>query len=777
MNDLTIKKSLMSFKHRCGLITAVLLSVFSLSAHAQYLGGNESGSALYSLMPTACSLTSYPAIFTGGDEDGYSLTGITQASCSAMVMPSIFIGGQEPGYGQTGITQSSCSPVVLPSIFIGGQEDGYSFSWTTQSSCTPAVLPSIFTGGNANTETSLVLNAGCAPLATFSANPTHLCAGDTVVFTDLSQGGPTSWSWSFPGGNPANSTLQNPHVIYSTPGTYNVSLTITSPLGTNSITYTSYISVGTPPTVSLSTLANACVNETPYALSGGSPSGGTYSGPGVSGGMFNPTNAGTGTHIISYSYADLLGCVNSDTALITVYPVYNFTTVHALCNGESYLWHGTNYTTAGTFTDNHSSIHGCDSNYTLTLTVEPIYAFTDNHIMCSGETYTWQGSTYSFPGTYTASYTTVHGCDSIYTLNLSLRPSYNFTENHSMCTGESYLWQGTNYTTAGTYSVSFSSVNGCDSNYTLNLSVYPKYAFTETHSICNGQTYTWHGMSFSTAGTYYANYFTTHGCDSTYTLNLIVYPTYAITNTADICIGESYTWQGMSYSVAGTYTANYLSIHGCDSIYTLHLNVYPKYQFTNSASICDGDTYTWQGNDYTVAGTYTASYTSVHGCDSIYELHLTVNTVDVSLSTNDPVITANASADAYQWLDCDNGYAVISGETSQSFTATNNGNYAVMITQGSCSDTSSCVQILSVGIATQELSGISIYPNPSNGKFTLELNQQALVHVYNALGELLYSEKFEKGTHELSLMLADGVYWVNVINDKGYKNLKLVIQK
>ena len=97
-----------------------------------------------------------------------------------------------------------------------------------------------------------------------------------------------------------------------------------------------------------------------------------------------------------------------------------------------------------------------------------------------------------------------------------------------------------------------------------------------------------------------------------------------------------------------------------------------------------------------------------------------VNPVDTSLTVVDTVITSNATGAIYQWLDCDNAFAIIPGATSQSFTATANGNYSVEIAVGSCIDTSSCVQILSLGISSTQIENISIYPNPISDELIIE---------------------------------------------------------
>ncbi len=93
------------------------------------------------------------------------------------------------------------------------------------------------------------LNALALPLPTnFSGTPTSGCSPMTVNFTDLSTGA-TSWNWSFPGGTPATSTLQNPVVVYNTAGTYDVSLNAFNIAGNQagSMSKSAYISVNSAP--------------------------------------------------------------------------------------------------------------------------------------------------------------------------------------------------------------------------------------------------------------------------------------------------------------------------------------------------------------------------------------------------------------------------------------------------------------------------------------------------------------------------------------------------
>lgn len=82
------------------------------------------------------------------------------------------------------------------------------------------------------------------PKANFSVSKNIIAAGESVLFTDLTEGGPTTWNWNFPGGSPATSTEQNPSVVYNKEGVYSVTLNATNSLGEDVITLEDYISVG-----------------------------------------------------------------------------------------------------------------------------------------------------------------------------------------------------------------------------------------------------------------------------------------------------------------------------------------------------------------------------------------------------------------------------------------------------------------------------------------------------------------------------------------------------
>jgi hypothetical protein len=362
-------------------------------------------------------------------------------------------------------------------------------------------------------------------------------------------------------------------------------------------------------------------------------------------------------------------------------------------------------------------------------------------------------------------------------LTITVNPAYAFTENHSICEGETYTWQGTDYTEAGTYESVYSTVNGCDSIYTLNLEVHPVYAFTENYFLCEGETYTWHGTDYTEAGTYESVYSTINGCDSIYTLNLAVRPVYEFSENHSICEGETYTWHGTDYTETGTYESIYSTINGCDSIYTLNLAVNPVYTFSENHSICEGETYTWHGTDYTEAGTYESVYSTINGCDSIYSLNLVVNTVDVSVILDGSVITANAVSAAYQWLDCSNNFLPVAGETSQSFTAITGGSYAVEVTQNECSDTSVCIEIVPTLIVPVQTEGVFIYPNPVISELIIENKgsiEKMEFEILNSSGQTVFTGNlFGKAIVNTSDFLP-GLYMIKLKNGISFEIKKII---
>jgi hypothetical protein len=183
---------------------------------------------------------------------------------------------------------------------------------------------------------------------------------------------------------------------------------------------------------------------------------------------------------------------------------------------------------------------------------------------------------------------------------------------------------------------------------------------------------------------------------------------------------------------------------------------------------------------WTTSGTYMDTIPNSAGCDSVISINLTLYTVDISVTNTSPTLTANASGATYQWLDCDNAMAVITGENNQNFTATANGNYAVEITQNGCVDTSACEAITNVGILLNDFGNtLMIYPNPSDGNITLDLGAvygEIIINVKNKLGQEVSRQTFSISQKlQLTIPGEAGVYFIEV-NTKSKKAILKVLK-
>ena len=133
----------------------------------------------------------------------------------------------------------------------------------------------------------------------------------------------------------------------------------------------------------------------------------------------------------------------------------------------------------------------------------------------------------------------------------------------------SYTWHGTTYTASGSYTFDSLNKSGCDSLTTLNLTIKQPTTATIIQSACS--SYTWHGTTYTASGSYTFDSLNKAGCDSLTTLNLTInQPTTAsLTQTSF----DSYTWHGATYTSSGSYTFDSLNKAGCDSLTTLILTI------------------------------------------------------------------------------------------------------------------------------------------------------------------------------------------------------------
>ncbi|MBQ0113576.1 MAG: leucine-rich repeat domain-containing protein [Bacteroidales bacterium] len=145
--------------------------------------------------------------------------------------------------------------------------------------------------------------------------------------------------------------------------------------------------------------------------------------------------------------------------------------------------------------------------------------------------------------------------------------------NVSICQGEEYNDNGFTESTAGLYTYTLTTMDGCDSTINLDLSVREKYYLSICDTICEGSTYTFGDNVLTTSGTYTDTLQSEYGCDSVIVLTLTTV-SYHTDTTINISLGESIVFFGQTLTESGTYFQTVPSVtDGCDSTVTLNLIV------------------------------------------------------------------------------------------------------------------------------------------------------------------------------------------------------------
>lgn len=201
---------------------------------------------------------------------------------------------------------------------------------------------------------------------------------------------------------------------------------------------------------------------------------------------------------------------------------------------------------------------------------------------------------------------------------------------------------------------------------------------------------------------------------------------------------------------------------------------------SGTANLVGCDSVEANGQTFLSTGTYLQTLTNANGCDSNLTLLVTVNSVDTSLTVGTTTITANGSG-SYQWLDCDNAFAPITGANGQVFTPPINGNYAVAIDNNGCMDTSACITMVVTGIDDHLGSHWSIAPNPADGKVILRASgdlEASEIRLMDGLGRVVQHWQAGGGKEQvLDIHAPAGVYFFQVLEgDSAVRTIKLLVR-
>ncbi len=537
-----------------------------------------------------------------------------------------------------------------------------------------------------------VISVGGAPSAAFTSTTANGCSPLSITFSDMSSGAPSSWSWSFPGGTPSNSTLQNPTIVYSNPGTYDVTLSATNAIGSNSSMQMSYVVVGDVP------IAGFMTSTTGYTVSMNNTSvgGTTYSwtfGDGNSSVDPSPMHTYTdaGTYTIELTATNTCGSQQStETITIGVAPTAAFGLTNSngcapltvnfsdqsLGIASSWNWSFPGGTPATSTAANPVVVYNTAGTYDVTLTAtnglgndvsNQAGAVVVNDIPLSGFNSSLSGTTATFVNTSTnaTSY------------------SWDFGDGNM-----STLANPTNmYTNPGTYTVVLTATNACGSQQ-----------FTEVVNIVS-MAAPIPGIAVDVAS----------GCIPL----TVVYTDQSSGNPT------SWNWTFAGGTPASSAQQNPTVVYNTSGSHDVSLTV------TNSFGM-NSSTF----SNYIVA-TDVPVTSFIHAVSG--------GQVDFTNTT--------FSGLSYSW---DFGDGSSSTQASPIHTYAASGTYTVILTATNSCGTTTSTETVVINLSTSVddllgLIGIAVTPNPNSGIFELELSGESIaevsIQIYDLIGQRVYQNQ------------------------------------
>jgi hypothetical protein len=246
-------------------------------------------------------------------------------------------------------------------------------------------------------------------------------------------------------------------------------------------------------------------------------------------------------------------------------------------------------------------------------------------------------------------------------------------------------------------------------------------------------------------------------------------------------LGDGTTIMGFEpdygYLCPGSYEVELTAVNSCNpdiaESFSFQISVEDTtgYFFSTAEfSICQGDSILLGDTYQSEAGEYPFVLESMLGCDSTVTATLSVQEVDAQISLDGETLTSSATDAQFQWVDCENNFQFIAGETEASFTPLSSGSYAVLITQDGCEALSDCVEVVITGLAgPPELEqAIQLVPNPARDQLFLQatpsIRETTQLKVVDGMGRVLLQQELEE-LDQLTLEvnnLPAGLYFLHI---------------
>jgi len=256
---------------------------------------------------------------------------------------------------------------------------------------------------------------------------------------------------------------------------------------------------------------------------------------------------------------------------------------------------------------------------------------------------TWQdgshGSTFTVttPGAYFAGFTweEAPGCTWADTIEVAFADTVLTQGAMALCEGDIFLFNGQAFSADTVLCATTAGFLGCDSTHCTSVTFLTASLTLLDSTICQGQSVAFGGQQVGTAGIFADTLTGANGCDSILLLDLAVLPADTAQIDTAICQGGTVTVGGQVFSLPGVYHVPFTAQGGCDSVVELHLSVNPLDTTLLDVAICEGGSFEAGGVSFSDEGLHEVLLTSqLTGCDSLVLLQLAVEQfVQVQLDT------------------------------------------------------------------------------------------------------------------------------------------------
>lgn len=610
---------------------------------------------------------------------------------------------------------------------------------------------------SSNSITITVINPPVAPDITTNGN-TSFCIGGNVQLSVLTQAGVT-YQWK--NGNTNVGSNSNTFTA-STAGTYTVELTNNCGTTTSSNSINVIILGNTPttPTIAANGVTSFCAGDS-VILSVANQASAIFqwkqdgNNIGINSNTYTAQQAGTYSVEVSNACGSVTSA-NTITVIITgsapTTPTISANGPTAICtggnvqlsvpiqNGVDYQWKdGTN----DIGSNNNLFTASSSGNYSVVLSNNCGTVTSSNTIIISVV-----GSTPIAPTiTPNGNVNFCQGGGVALEVPAQVGVTYQWKEgNNNVGANSSSL----TVTTAGTYSLVVS--NGCGSVNSTNTITTTVNQLPATPSItASGPTTFCSGSVNLSAPAGFSNYLWNNG-----------------ETTSSITVNNS-----------GTFDVIVTNLNGCQSGVSNSITVIvgnaPVFS-SISATICDNESYNFNGTILTQEGVYADTLINEGGCDSIITLTLIVNEVTIPEVTESlGVLTADIFYDTYQWQL--NGID-IPGEEFSSLLAEQSGTYTVVVTQNGCTAISNPIDVVITGmVSTSNTLDVLVLPNPAHDRLWLQSNTVINnVEIVNTVGQKVLTTTWDHQPINIA-ELAQGSYVIHVYTNSGHQFFKVLIKQ